>query len=68
LVSYFGLSSFDSFQNRSREGAKLEDLKIQGVLRRGKILKGIKETRWINSKLKAEVAKIRLSDFRYRSI
>jgi hypothetical protein len=28
-VSYFGLSDFDGFQNRNREGAKLEDLKTK---------------------------------------
>jgi hypothetical protein len=41
-VSYSGLSSFDSFQNRNRIGATLEDLKIQEVLRHGEILKGAK--------------------------
>jgi hypothetical protein len=40
-VFYFRLSNFSSFQNRNREGAKLKYLKIQGVLRHGKILKGI---------------------------
>jgi hypothetical protein len=35
-VSYFGVFGFASFQNRNREGAKLKDLKIQGVLRLGK--------------------------------
>jgi hypothetical protein len=45
------------------EGAKLEDLKVQGVLRHKKILKGIKEPRWKKSKAKAEGAKIRLLVF-----
>jgi hypothetical protein len=31
-VSYSRLSGFSSFQNRNEEGAKLIDLKIQGVL------------------------------------
>jgi hypothetical protein len=35
-VSYSGLSDFNSFQNRNMKGAKLEDLKIKGVLRHGK--------------------------------
>jgi hypothetical protein len=42
-VSYFRLSGFDSFYSKNMEGVKLKDLKIQGVLRHGKILKGIKE-------------------------
>jgi hypothetical protein len=67
-VSYSELSGFDSFQNRNKEGAKLEDLKIQGVLRHGKILKGIKEPRWKKSKTKAKITKIKLSGFGYRSI
>jgi hypothetical protein len=46
----------------------LEDLKIQGVLRHGKILKGIKEPRWKKSNPKAEVAKTGLSDFEYPSV
>jgi hypothetical protein len=50
------------------EGAKLEDLEIQGVLRHGKMLKGIKDPRWEKSEPKAEVAKTRLSDFGYWSI
>jgi hypothetical protein len=31
-----GLSGFDTFQNKNRDGAKLEDLNIQDVLRHGK--------------------------------
>jgi hypothetical protein len=50
------------------EGAKLEDLEIQGVLRHKKMLKGIKDPRWEKSEPKAEVAKTRLSDFGYWSI
>jgi hypothetical protein len=30
------------FQSKTKEGAKLEDLKIQGVLKKEKGLKGIK--------------------------
>jgi hypothetical protein len=44
-VSYSRLSCFGNFQNRNREGAKLENLKIKGVLRPGKILKCIKGQR-----------------------
>jgi hypothetical protein len=68
LVSYSRLSGFGGFQNRNREGAKPKDLKIQGVLRHGKILKGIKDPRWKKSKPKAEAAKTGLSGFGYRSI
>jgi hypothetical protein len=50
------------------EGAKLEGLKLQGVLRHEKILKGIKEPRWKKSKPKAEVAKTGLFGFGYWSI
>jgi hypothetical protein len=67
-VSYSGLSSFDSFQNRNRIGATLEDLKIQEVLRHGEILKGAKEPRWRKSIPKAEVTKTVLFNFGYRSI
>jgi hypothetical protein len=42
-VSYSILSGFGSFYIRNMEGVKLKDLKIQGVLWHGKILKGIKE-------------------------
>jgi hypothetical protein len=48
--------------------AILEDLKIQDVLRHEKGLKSIKEPIWKESKPEAEVAKIRLSSFEYRSI
>jgi hypothetical protein len=46
----------------------LEDLKIQGVMRHGKILKGIMEPRWKKFKPKAEVTKTGLSDFGYHSV
>jgi hypothetical protein len=59
---------FYQFQGNTKEGAKLEDLKIQCVLRHGKGLKGIKEPRWKKSKPKAEVAKTGLSGLGYRSI
>jgi hypothetical protein len=49
------------FQDKTNEGARLEDLKIQGVLRYGKGLKSIKEPRWNKSKPKAEAAKTGLS-------
>jgi hypothetical protein len=68
LISYSRLSGFGSFQNRNSEGAKLKDLKIQDVLRHGKLLKDIKKPIWKKSKPKAEVTKIRLSDFGYRII
>jgi hypothetical protein len=68
LVSYSGLSSFNDFQNKNREGTKLEDLKIQGVLRHEKILKGIKKPRWKKSKPKVEAAKLGQSCFGYQSI
>jgi hypothetical protein len=48
--------------------AKLEDLKIQGVLRHGKGLRSIKEARWKKSKPKTKAAKTELSDLGYRSI
>jgi hypothetical protein len=54
---------FWQFQGKIKNGAKLEDLKIQGVLRHGKELKGIKEPRWKKSKPKAKAAKTRLSSF-----
>jgi hypothetical protein len=44
-VSYSGLSSFDGFQNKNREGTKLEDLKIQGVLRHKKNTKRYQEAK-----------------------
>jgi hypothetical protein len=50
------------------EGVKLKDLKIQGVLRHGKILKGIKKPRWKKSKPKAKVTKIGQFSFGYQSI
>jgi hypothetical protein len=65
-IFYFGLSGFSGFQNRKR--AKIEDSKIQGILRHGKLLKDIKEPRLRKSKPKAKVTKIGLSDFEYRSI
>jgi hypothetical protein len=64
----FRLPGFSSFQNRNKEGAKLEDLKIKCVLRTGKILKGDKEPMEKNSKPKAKVAKTRMSDFGSRSV
>jgi hypothetical protein len=48
--------------------AKLEDLKIQSVLKHGKGLRSIKEPRWKKSKSKAKSTKIGLSGLGYRSI
>jgi hypothetical protein len=62
-VSYSGLSGFDSFQNRNREGARPEDLKIKDVLRPGKILEGDKESMEMNSKPKVKVEKTERSSF-----
>jgi hypothetical protein len=67
-IFYFGLSGFSGFQNRNRKRAKIEDSKIQGILRHGKLLKDIKEPRLRKSKPKAKATKIGLSDFEYRSI
>jgi hypothetical protein len=67
-ISYSRLSHFGSFENRNKEGAKLEDLKIQGALRHEKRVKGIKEPRWEKFKPKAEAAKIGLFGFGYRNI
>jgi hypothetical protein len=36
---------FWQFQSKTEEGVKLEDLKIQGVLKQEKVLKGIKGPR-----------------------
>jgi hypothetical protein len=41
----FGIVRFQQFQNMNMIEAKLEDLKIQGVLKQGKGLKGIKGLR-----------------------
>jgi hypothetical protein len=43
-------------------------LKIQDVLRHGKVLKSIKDPRWKKYKPEAEVTKIGLFDFGYQSI
>jgi hypothetical protein len=59
---------FWQLQDKNKKGAKLEDLHIQGILRHGKGLRSIKESRWKKSKPKVEAAKIRLSGLGYRSI
>jgi hypothetical protein len=59
----FRIIRFWKFQGKTKEGVKLKDLKIQGVLMHEKLLKGIKEPRWKKSKPKAEIAKIGLSVF-----
>jgi hypothetical protein len=47
----------------NRTGAKLEDSKIQGVLKQGKEPKGIKELKWKEIKQGCKVVKIGLSGF-----
>jgi hypothetical protein len=59
---------FWQFQGKTKEWAKLEDLKIRGVLRHEKGLKSKKEPRWKKSKPKAEATKTGPSSFGYRSI
>jgi hypothetical protein len=49
---------FRQFQNMKKTGAKLGELKIQGVLKQGEWLKGIKGPRWDAIKQDAEVTKI----------
>jgi hypothetical protein len=46
-----------------KAGAKLEDLKIQGILKQEGELKGIKGPRWTKIKQEVEVTKIGLSGF-----
>jgi hypothetical protein len=50
---------FRQFQNMNKIGAKLGDLKIQGVLKQEEGIKGIKGPRWSKIKQEAEVAKTR---------
>jgi hypothetical protein len=52
----------------NKTGSRLKDLKIEDVLRPGKILKGDKEPMEKNSKPKAKVAKIGMSGFENRSV
>jgi hypothetical protein len=54
---------FWQFQSKIDEGAKLDDLKIQGVLKQENELKGIKGPREKKIKQEVEVAKTGLSDF-----
>jgi hypothetical protein len=60
-TGYFGFLfwtvQFWQSQNMNRTGAKLEDLKIQGVLKQEDGLKGIKGPRWNKIKHEAEVTK-----------
>jgi hypothetical protein len=67
-VSHSGTSGFGSFQSRNREGAELEDLKIQGALKDEKGLKRTKGPRWKKTEQEVEVIKTLLSGFGYRSI
>jgi hypothetical protein len=50
---------FRQFQNMKKIGAKLGELKIQGVLKQGEGLKDIKGPRWNKIKQEAEVTKAR---------
>jgi hypothetical protein len=59
---------FWQLQDKIKEGTKLKDLKIQGVLRHGKGLRGIKEPRWKKSKPKVVATKTGVSGFGYMSI
>jgi hypothetical protein len=59
---------FWQFQYKTKKGARLKDLKIQGVLKHGNGLKSINKPRWKKSKPKAEAAKTGRSDFGNRSI
>jgi hypothetical protein len=61
--SLFRNIRFWQFQYKTKEGIRLEDLKIQGVLRHAKGLKSIKKPRWKKSKTKAKAAKIELFGF-----
>jgi hypothetical protein len=67
-VSYSGLSGFDSFQNRNREGARLEALMIKDVLMSREILEGDKKPMEKYSKPKAHVARIERFGFGNRNI
>jgi hypothetical protein len=58
LVCQTGVSDFGNFQSQTKEGAKLEDSKIQGVLKLGKRVKGIKGLRYKKIKQEAKVTKI----------
>jgi hypothetical protein len=59
---------FRQFSEQEQDINLLEDLKIQEVLRHEKRLKSTKKSRWKKSKLDAEVIKIGLFSFGYRSI
>jgi hypothetical protein len=64
----FQTIQFWQFQNKIKEEAKLEDLKIQCVLKHEKGLKGIKGPGWKKMMQEVKVAKTGLSGFGYRSI
>jgi hypothetical protein len=49
---------FQQFQSKPEERVKLEDLKIQGVLKQEIFLKGIKRPRWKQIKQEVKVIKI----------
>jgi hypothetical protein len=53
------------FHGKTKEGARLKNLKIQGVLRHGKVLRSIKEPRWKKSEPEADAVKTRLFGFGY---
>jgi hypothetical protein len=64
----FRIVRFWQFQVKIKEGAKLEDLKIQGVLRHEKGLRNIMESRWKKSKPKVEARKTGWSGFRFQRV
>jgi hypothetical protein len=64
----FWTVQFWLFQGKTKEGAKLKDLKTQGVLHHEKGLKSIKEPIWKKFKPKVKAAKTGLSGFGYWSI
>jgi hypothetical protein len=55
----FRIVQFWQFQNMKKVGAKLRDLKIQGVLKQEDGLKGFKGLRWTKMKQEANAAKTR---------
>jgi hypothetical protein len=59
---------FWQFQSKTEEGAKLEDLKIQGVLKQENELKGIKGPRKKKIKQEAKVTKTGPSGLPNRTI
>jgi hypothetical protein len=54
---WFWTIRFQQFQDKTKEGPKFKDLKIQSVLRHEKGLKSITKPRWKKSKPKVEATK-----------